>query len=99
MRITNGRDIQQPLCERQNILAAFAQRRNAQRDDVEAVVEILAKMMRADFGLEVAIRRGDYPRIDVNRAFATDALEGLILEESEKICLEGRRQGGNLGKA
>ena len=74
MRIAHGGDVQQPLRERQNILAAFAQRRHAKGDDVEAVIEILAKVMRGDFGLEVAIGRGDYSRIDVNRAFAADAL-------------------------
>src|SRR5579862_8341422 len=96
MRIAGGGDAEQPLCERQNILAAFPQRRNAQRDDVEAVVEILAKMMRTDFGLEVAIGRGDYSRIDVDGAFAADPLEVLILQEAQKFGLESRRQVGDL---
>src|SRR5208282_3635398 len=96
MRIAHGGDAQQPLCERQNILPAFAQRRDAKRDDVEAVVEILAKVMRADFGVEVAIGRGDYSRIDVNRAFAADPFEVLILQEAQELGLQGRRQVGNL---
>src|ERR1039457_2411816 len=96
MRIAYGCDVQQPLRERQNILAAFAQRRHPKGDDVEAVIEILAKVMRRDFGLEVAIGRGDYSRIDVNRAFAADALKVLILQEAQKLGLQGRRQVGNL---
>src|ERR1700676_4993719 len=96
MRIAGSGDAQQPLCERQDILAAFAQRRDAQGDDIETVVEILAKMMRTDFGLEVAIGRGDYSRIDVNGAFAADPLEVLILQEAQKLGLESRRQVGNL---
>src|SRR5271163_552238 len=95
MRIADGRDVQQPLRERQNILAAFAQRRHAQGDDVEAVVEILAKMVRGNFGLEVAIRRRDYSRVDVDRALAADPLEVLILQEAQKLGLEGGRQVGN----
>src|SRR5271166_5597730 len=96
MRITHGGDVQQPLRERQNIFAAFAQRRDAQGDDVEAVVKILAKVMGGDFGLEVAVGRGDYSRIDVNRAFAADALEILILQKPQKLGLESRSQVGNL---
>src|SRR5208337_1393007 len=96
MRVADGRDVQQPICERQNVLAAFAQRRDTQRDDVEAVIEILAKVMRGDFGLEIAIGRGDYSRIDVDRAFAADALEVLILQKAQKLGLEGGRQVGNL---
>src|ERR1019366_10035519 len=92
MRIAHGGDVQQPLRERQNILAPFAQRRHAKGDDVEAVIEILAKVMRGDFGLEVAIGRRDYSRIDVNRAFAADALEVLILQKAQKLGLQGRRQ-------
>jgi len=87
MRIAHRGDVQQPLRERQNIFAAFAQWRYAQGDDVQAVVEILAKVMRADFGLEVAIGRGDYSRVDVNSAFAADALEVLILQKAQKFGL------------
>ena len=45
-------------------------------------------MMRTDFGLEVAIGRGDYTRIDVNCALAADALEVLILQEAQKLGLD-----------
>src|SRR5208282_4888774 len=96
VRIANGGDVQQPLREWQNIFAAFAQRRNAQRDNVEAVVEILAKVMRGDFGVEVAIGRGDYSRVHVDGAFTADALEVLLLQKAQKLGLEGRRQVGDL---
>src|SRR5271156_318953 len=96
MRIADGGNVQQPLRERQDVFAAFAQRWNAQGDDVEAGVEVLAKVMRADFGFEVAIRRRDDSRIEVNRALAADALEVLLLQEAQKLGLEGRRQIGNL---
>src|SRR5580692_12170493 len=96
MRIAGSGDAQQPLCERQNILAAFTQWRDAQGDDIEAVIEILAKMMRTDFGFEVAIGRGDYSRIDVNSAFTANALEVLILQEAQKLGLESRCQVSDL---
>src|SRR5271170_445903 len=96
MRIAHRGDVQQPLRERQYILAAFAQRRDTQGDDVEAVVEILAEMMRGDFGFEVAIRRGDYSRVDMYRAFAADALEVLLLQKTQKLGLQRRRQIGDL---
>ena len=96
MRIAHGRDVQQPLRQRQNIFAAFAQRRDAQRDHVEAVVEILAKVMRGDFGFEVAIGRRDDSRVDVDRALAADALEVLLLQKAQKLGLERWRQVGDL---
>src|SRR5579863_6935944 len=52
--------------------------------------------MRGDFGLEVAIGRRDYSRIDMDRALTADALEVLILQKAQKLGLQCRRQVGDL---
>jgi hypothetical protein len=48
------------LGEQADIVSAFAQRRQVDRDHVEAIIEILAKLAFANRLFNVAVRRGDY---------------------------------------
>ena len=56
--------IEEEVQERGNVLATFAQRRHADVDDVEPIVEIFAERLRCHAVDEVAIRRRDHPHID-----------------------------------
>ena len=47
------------LDEQRDVLAALAQRRRGDGDDVEPVVEVLAEAPGRDLGGEIAVRRGD----------------------------------------
>jgi hypothetical protein len=50
--------------ERQHIVRPVAQRRQLDRDHVQAEVEILAKASGLDLVAQHAIRRGDEPDVD-----------------------------------
>src|SRR5207302_326947 len=77
-----------------DVLAPVAQRRHADRHDIEAVEEILAEAPRAHLGGEVAVRRGDDAHVDLDLAGAADALEGLLLEDADDLALRLDRHVG-----
>src|SRR6266496_2158293 len=75
--------------EENDVLTAVAQRGQAKLDDVEAVKEILAKIIFSDCLNDVTVRSGDEADIDAQLLGAADAGEGAILEEAEQFCLQG----------
>src|SRR3954470_18500445 len=79
-----------------DVLAAFRQRRHADRHHREAVVEILPEAALRDLLLEVARRRGDDADIDVNLGGAAGALKGLIDQYAQNLVLGLARQVGDL---
>ena len=74
-----------------DVLATLAQGRQDDRDDVEAVVQVLAELGLRDELLEVALRSGDHPDVDRNRPRAADALHGAVLQHAQQLHLHGVR--------
>ena len=58
------------------------------RDDVEAVVEVLAEAPLGDRGGEVLVGRRDEPHVDPQRLGAADALELALLEAAQQLGLQ-----------
>ena len=82
--------------ERDDHPAAFAERRNRQRDAVEPVVQIRAKPPRGDFFGEIAVRRGDEANVDLDRRHGTDARDLTDLDRAQQLRLQRRRQLADL---
>ena len=59
--------------ERQHVLAALAQRRQLDRDDVQPEEEVLAEAAGGHLVAQHAVRRGDDPHVDRPRLGAADA--------------------------
>src|SRR5687767_8351508 len=78
------------------ILAPVAQRRHRQVDDVEAVPEILPEAPGGDLRCEIAVRRRDDPDVHPDRACTADALELVMLQHTQQLRLEMRRELANL---
>src|ERR1019366_6294138 len=57
------REIDEMLCQQLNVIAALAERRNLDRENIQAIIKVFAKAARRGFLLQVAVRRGD----DANR--------------------------------
>src|SRR6185369_6971922 len=74
--------------ERQDITRPLAQRRQADREDRETVIEILAKGSFLHQRVQIAVRRRDPADVTVDRLVAADALEALLLEDAEELRLE-----------
>ncbi len=75
------------LDEERDVARALAQRRQADRHDVEAVEEVFAERAGGDELLEVAVGRRDEAHVDADRLDAADALELALLQRAQELDL------------
>ena len=66
--------MQEIVNQQLDILLPFAQRRQAQRDHVQTVIEVLAKLSFRDVQFKILIGRGNNTNIDLNRVAGTHRL-------------------------
>ena len=83
--------MQEMFEQQQQIVAALAQCRQLDREAVQPVVEIAAKLIVGDHVLQIAIRGGDDAHIGLQRRIAADALEPLLLKNAQHLALDQRR--------
>ena len=81
--------------QHRNILATFAERRQAQRHDVQAVEQVLAETAGNDFARQVAIGDGHDPHIDLDPFAAANPVEGLLLQHANDLALGFERHVGH----
>lgn len=74
--------------EEWNVFAAFAERRQVNGKNVEAVVKIAAEFLVLDGADEIAIAGGEDAGVDADSSGSTEALELLILEHAQQLGLE-----------
>ena len=79
---------QEVACERRDVLAPFTQRRKAQADHVDAVVEVLAKQALLHARLELLVRGGDHAHVRRERRVPADAVELAIGKHAQQACLQ-----------
>ena len=87
-----GFGLGQPQEEKSDIFDPFPKGRHRDVDDVEPVIEILAKLIMADAFQEVAVGGGKDPRVDGNGAAVADAFETAVLEYMQQFGLQGDGQ-------
>ena len=75
------------LDEQRRVAGALTERREADRDDVESVEEILAERALRDQLLQIAVRRCDEADVDAHRLDPADALELALLERAKELHL------------
>ncbi|MNP35512.1 hypothetical protein D3C76_1288470 [compost metagenome] len=82
--------VEKVLHQRGQAVEAFAQRRNVQRQHVQAVIQVLAKLPAgAEFG-QVNLGRADHPHVEVHLFIAAYATEATILQEAQQFHLQAR---------
>ena len=74
--------------ERRNLVAALAQRRDAQADDVQPVEQVLAEAPVLHLLLDVGVGRGDDADVDGERGGFADRADFAVLEEAEELGLQ-----------
>ncbi len=79
-----------------HVVAARAERREVDRDHLEAVEEVLAERPLARHRREVAVRRRHDAHRDRHRARAAEPLDLARLEEAQELHLRGERQLAHL---
>ena len=78
------------LGEDADVLAALAQRRHVERDDVEPVVEVLAEALLLHHMAEVLVRRGDDADVHADRLGGAEPLELAFLQHAQDLRLGDR---------
>ena len=79
---------EKPLRQKRHVVGAVPQRRQAQLEHLQAIVQILPQLALLDGLLNVAIRGGDDADIYRERLFSAQAHEGTRLENSQQLGLE-----------
>ena len=69
---------------------AFAQRRQPDRKDRQAIPQVLAEPTVADHFRHIAVGRGHDPDVNVQLPFSAHALERAVLEDPQQPDLGGR---------
>ncbi|MCY1175070.1 hypothetical protein D9M73_152920 [compost metagenome] len=76
--------------QRIQAVQAFAQRRDVQRQHVEAVVEVAAEFAAGTQLGEVLLGRADHPHVEMHLLLAADPAEAAILQEAQQLALQAR---------
>jgi hypothetical protein len=82
--------------QQRHVVQVLAQRRRADRDHVQAVVEVLAEAAGGDLLLEVAVGGGDHPHVDPHRALRADRLDLAVLQHPQHLGLGAGRHVADL---
>ena len=87
---------QEMIDEHRDLFAPLPQRRDADLDDVQAVVEVFTELMRPHGRLEVAIGGGDEPHVGADGLLAAHARELAVLEHVQQLGLKPQRHLADL---
>ena len=78
------------LGEHRDVLPALSQRRHADREHIEPVIEVFAKSLLHHHAFEVAVRGRNDPDVDRNVLGPADHFDRFFLDEPEKLDLKKR---------
>ena len=84
------------LHEQWHVVRTLPQRRQSNRKNVQAVIQVFAKLALADGLHEVSVRGRNDADIDFDRIRAADALEFAFLEHAEELDLNVERNFADL---
>src|SRR6266566_2910658 len=76
--------VDQVLDQDRNVVGAFAQRRQADGEDVQPIEQILPEPAALHRGLEIAVARREHTHVHHNRMTAADALDLSLLEHTQQ---------------
>ena len=82
--------------EQRQVIAAIAERRDLQHDDVEPVEQILAEPVLLHGRTEIDVGRGDHADVDGARGAPADRPHLALLEDAQQARLDGHRHVADL---
>jgi len=88
---TRAVTLEQVVGQQRYVAATVAQRRHGDREDVEAIVEILAEAAGAHFALEIAVGGGQHTRVDLARLGLADQGDLPLLQDAQQLDLHRLR--------
>src|SRR5262249_51168141 len=87
---------QEPFHQGIDILGPFPERGNLDREDPNAVVEVLAKPALGDETIQGSIGGRHDADIDLDRRGSSDAVKGFLLQNAKQLPLRGGRELADL---
>ena len=90
--------LQKPTDQERDILFPVAQGGDPERDDVQAIVEILAKPPLFHLFFKILVGRRQHPDIGCNQPVPSDTFERLLLEDPKHFCLRLKAHVGHFVK-
>src|SRR5579864_2447274 len=82
--------LQKMICQQREVVAPLAERRNADRDDVQAIVQIFAEEIFGHSFVEIAVGGGDDAHIDGNLTSAAHRANSTLLQYAQQLDLHGQ---------
>lgn len=82
--------LQKALCEDEDIHPSFAQGRQVQRDDVQAVVEVFTETSGRDFAFQIPVGGGHDAHIHLFAARAAHTFYFLFLQDAQDLHLQAQ---------
>ena len=90
-----GVELEEMRGEQRDILLAVAQRRQVERDDVEAVEEVFAEAALFDGLLQVDVGGGDDADVDLDFVGAAEMHEAAVLQHAQDLGLHIHAHGAD----
>src|SRR5689334_23725435 len=88
--------LQEVARQQRDVALALAKRRHGDREDAQAIVEVLPQDALAQRGRDRSIGRRDDEHVGRDRALAAHAEERLRFEHAQELRLQRRRHLGDL---
>src|SRR5215471_446205 len=88
--------LEETLGQEHDITVSIAERRNANVEHVDAVIEIRAKRALLDRLVQIAIGSDDHANVGADDARAAETLELALLQDAQQLGLGRQRQLGDL---
>ncbi|MNP40409.1 hypothetical protein D3C76_1340500 [compost metagenome] len=82
--------------QQQDVLAAFAQGRHFDVEDVEAIEQVFAEQAFADHFFQVAVGRAEDPHVDLDLTVPAHPAKAAIVEKPQELGLQIGRHLANL---
>src|SRR5215831_4814239 len=96
LRVLLTKAVEEMRKQERNVFAAFAERGQAQVNDVQAVKEVLAEATFLNQGQEIDVRGGHNAYVHLNLLGAAKTHEFALLDDAKELCLRLRADCGDL---
>src|SRR5690348_6868886 len=95
MAVDRPQPCQQVIGKRKNVRAALAKRRHGESENVQAKIEVFAKMAAGYGCIQIEVGQGHNARFHAMRIRSAEALEGTVLQNAKKFALRAWSQCRN----
>ena len=96
LAVRGGELLDKIVDQDRDVLAPLAERRQADGDDLEPVVQVAAERALFDRFLEIAIGGGEDADVDLDRRVGADAGDLAVFDHPEEFDLRGQRHVADL---